>query len=157
VPGTDLTPEARDQLVTRLTVAAWLLLAGPIGFVAFQFDRLRDVRDQEFAGVWDQRIEVMSFLVLPPNIAVLAPAVLVAAIATWLAGSDREPWLSALLPVATVLCAGLAVVGVASIVSILTRTGANSSDSGSVFLRLGGICFALGLVAVCRASERLVR
>jgi hypothetical protein len=157
VPGTELTPEARQQLVTRLTVAGWLLLAGPIGFIAFQFDRMRDVRDQQFAGVWDQRIEVMSFLVLPPNIAVLAPAVLVAALATWLAGAEREPWLSTLLPVATVLCAGLAFVGAASIISILTRTGANSSDYGSVFLRLGGICFALGLVAICRTAERLTR
>jgi len=157
VPGTELTPEAHQQLVTRLTVAGWLLLAGPIGFVAFQFQRMRDVRDQQFAGVWDQRIEVLSFLVLPPNIAVLAPAVLVAALATWLAGADREPWLGALLPVATVLCAGLAVIGVASIVSILTRTGANSSDSGSIFLRVGGIGFALGLVAICRAAERLTR
>lgn len=157
MPGTDLTPEVRRQLVTRLTVAGWLLLAGPIGFIAFQFERMRDVRDQQFAGVWDQRIEVFSFLVLPPNIAVLAPAVLVAAVATWLAGAEREPWLSTLLPVATVLCACLAVVGVASIVSIATRTGANSSDFGSVFLRVGGIGFALGLVAICRAAERLTR
>jgi len=134
-----------------------MLLGGPIGFVAFHLQRMRDVRDQQFAGVWDQRIEIMSFLVLPPNIAVLAPAVLVAAVATWLAGQEREPWLNTLLPFTAVLCIGLAAIGGASIVSILTRTGANSSDYGSVFLRVGGASFALGLAAICRAADRLKR
>ncbi|MGB0113559.1 MAG: hypothetical protein WBP59_10095 [Ilumatobacteraceae bacterium] len=136
-------------------MAGWLLLAAPIGFIAFQFERMRDVRDQQFAGVWDQRIEVMSFLVLPPNVAVLAPAILIGAVATWFAGSEREPWLKSLLPIAGGLCIVLAVIGVVSIISIVTRPGAISADLGSVFLRVGGISFALGLAVIGYAADRI--
>ena len=97
VPGTELTPERRAVLVRNLTIAGWLLLGGSIGFIAFQLERVRIVTEQPFAGVWDQRIEVLSFLMLPSNLVVLAPATFVAAIATWLAGAEREPWLNTLL------------------------------------------------------------
>ena len=90
MPGTELTPERRADLVRNLTIAGWLLLGGPIGFVLFQLDRVRCIGSQPFASVWDQRIEVLSFLMLPPNQAVLVPVVFVAAAAIWLAGADRD-------------------------------------------------------------------
>ena len=67
---TELSPESRADLVRRLTIAGWLLLGGSIGFIGFQLERVRGVGEQPFAGVWDQRIEVLSFLTLPPNLVV---------------------------------------------------------------------------------------
>lgn len=155
MPGTDLTPERRVHLVRQLTIAGWLLLGGPIGFIAFQFDRVRDVGEQPFAGIWDQRIEVLSFLMLPPNLVALAPAVFVAALASWLAGDRRDPWLTTLLRVSAGLAITFAVIGVVSIVSILARDEAGTFDIEGVFLRLGGLTMAAGLAVICRAVDRL--
>jgi hypothetical protein len=154
VPGTELTAAQRTGLVRDLTLAGWLLLGGSIGFVAFQLQRVRDVSEQPFGSVWDQRIEVLSFLMLPPNLVVLAPAVFVAAVATWLAGPQQGPWLSALLRIAASIAITLAVVGVVSVVSILVRDDGGPNDNEGVYLRLGGIALAAGLTIVCRAADR---
>jgi len=155
VPGTDLTPDRRADLVRQLTIAGWLLLGGPLGFIAFQLDRVRGVGEQPFASVWDQRIEVLSFLMLPPNLVALAPAVFVAALASWLAGSDRDPWLSTLLRLSAALAITFAVIGVVSITSIVLRDEAGSFDIEGMFLRLGGLSMAAGLAVICRSADRV--
>lgn len=154
MPGIDLTPERRADLVRQLTIAGWLLLGGPIGFIAFQLDRVRRVGAQPFASVWEQRIEVLSFLMLPPNLAVLVPVVLVAAGATWLAGPERDPWLRTLLLVTAGMAITFAAIGVLSIATIvLSDEPGNASDAG-VFLRLGGVAMAAGLAMICRIADR---
>jgi len=155
VPGTDLTPDRRADLVRQLTIAGWLLLGGPLGFIAFQLDRVRGVGEQPFASVWDQRIEVLSFLMLPPNLVALAPAVFVAALASWLAGSDRDPWLTTLLRLSAALAITFAVIGVVSITSIVLRDEAGSFDIEGMFLRLGGLSMAAGLAVICRSADRV--
>ncbi len=157
MPGTELTPENRVTLVRNLTIAGWLLLGGPIGFIAFQFDRIRRIGDQPFATVWDQRIEVLSFLMLPPNQVVLAPAIAVAVAAVWLAGADRDVWLTTLMRLTAALAITYVVIGVASILSILARDDAGSFDTDSVLLRIGGVAMAAGLTLICRTADRLAR
>ena len=155
MPGTELTPQRRGEIARRLTIAGWLLLGGPIGFIAFQLDRVRRVGEQPFASMWDQRIEVLSFLMLPPNLVVLAPTVLVAATAVWLAGADRDPWIITLLRLAAGLAITFAVIGVISIVSIVVRDDAGTFDTDSVFLRVGGVAMAAGFAVICRTADRL--
>ena len=155
MPGTDLTPERRADLVRQLTIAGWLLLGGPLGFIAFQLDRVRGVGEQPFASVWDQRIEVLSFLMLPPNLVALAPAVFVAALAGWLAGSGRDPWLTTLLRLSAASAITFAVIGVVSITSIVLRDEAGSFDIEGMFLRLGGLSLAAGLAVICRIADRV--
>ena len=155
MPGTDLTPERRADLVRHLTIAGWLLLGGPLGFIAFQLDRVRGVGEQPFASVWDQRIEVLSFLMLPPNLVALAPAVFVAALASWLAGSDRDPWLTTLLRLGAGLAITFAAIGLVSIISIIVRDEAGSFDIEGMFLRLGGLSLAAGLAVICRTADRV--
>ena len=155
MPGTELTPENRVTLLRNLTIAGWLLLGGPIGFVAFQFERVRSIGEQPFASVWDQRIEVLSFLMLPPNQVVLAPMVFVTVAAVWLAGPDRDVWLTTLLRLSAALAITLVVIGVISIVSILARDDAGTFDTDSVFLRFGGIAMAAGFAVICRTADRL--
>jgi hypothetical protein len=157
VPGTELQPEHRAHIVRQLTIAGWLLIGGPIGFMAFQFDRVRDVGEQPFASVWDQRIEVLSFLMLPPNLVALAPTVLVTAMAVWLAGINRDPWLSTLLRLGAGLAFTFAAIGVVSILSIIVRDEAGSFDIEGVFLRLGGVTMAAGLALICHTADRLAR
>jgi hypothetical protein len=154
-PDTELTGDRRTRLVHDLTVAGWLLLGGSFGFIAFQLDRVRDVTAQPFGTVWDQRTEVLSFLMLPPNLVVLAPPVFVAAVATWLAGGRRDPWLVALLRLSAALAITYAVIGIVSILSILSLDEPGPGDFGGVMMRLGGVAIAAGLAAVCRTADRL--
>lgn len=151
--GTALTPERRVDLVRNLTLAGWLLLGGSFGYIGFQLERVRNVSEQPFGTLWNQRIEVLSFLTLPPNLVVLAPPVFVAAVATWLAGSSRDVWLSTLLR----LCAGLAitfaVIAAVSIASIVLSNEPGPGDAAGVMLRLGGIALSAGLAVVCRTAD----
>ncbi len=149
-----MTPERRADLVRQLTIAGWLLLGGPIGFIAFQLDRVRRVGAQPFASVWEQRIEVLSFLMLPPNLAVLVPVVLVTAGATWLAGTDRDPWLTTLLRLGAGLAISFAVIGVVSIATIVAADEPGDANDAGVFLRLGGVAMAAGLAMICRIADR---
>jgi hypothetical protein len=154
VPGTELTPQRRADLVRNLTIAGWLLLGGPIGFLLFQLDRVRRIGSQPFASVWDQRIEVLSFLMLPPNQTVLVPVVFVAAVAIWLTDGDHDVWLTTLLRLSAALAITFVVIGVISIVSILARDDAGTFDTDSIFLRFGGIAMAAGLALICRTADR---
>ena len=155
MPGTELTPERRGDVVRNLTFAGWLLLGGSFGFIAFQVERVRGVGEQRFASIWDQRIEVLSFLMLPPNLLVLAPPVFVAAVATWLAGRERDTWLSTLLRLAAALAIIYAAIGIVSIVSIILSDEPGPGDFGSVMMRLGGVSLAAGLAVICRTADRL--
>jgi len=155
VPGTELTPERRAHLVGQLTITGWLLFGGPIGFFAFQLDRVRRVSEQQFATVWDQRIEVLSFLMLPPNLVTLAPVAAVALTAAWLSGTDPDPWLSTLVRLIAGLAITLAVFGALSIVSILLRDDLGPFEFDGIAIRLGGISMAAGLTLACRLADRL--
>lgn len=161
MPGTEpsdsTAPSVRSaapysDLVARLTLAGWMLLAGELGFILFQLERFRTVDGTRFATVWSQRIEVLGFTMLPPNLIVLAPAVAVAALATFLAGRKRGPWLDMLLRVIAATSITMFFVGIVAIAEIFTRTGAVEFDS--IFLRLGGMGLAAGFTMVCRAADQ---
>ena len=155
MPGTELTPERRADLIGQLTIAGWLLLGGAFGYIGFQLERVRNVTAQPFGTVWDQRIEVMSFLTLPPNLVVLVPPVFVAAVAVWLAGTQRDSWLSTLLRICAGLSIAYAVIAAVSIVSIVSSDEPGTGDAAGVMLRLGGISLAAGLALICRTADRL--
>ncbi len=153
MPGTEPGRSRASELVHQLTIAGWLLLGGEFGFILFQMERVRTVDGTRFATAWDQRIEVLSFLMLPPNIAALAPAAAVAALTTYLAGRERSTWLDALLRVVAGIAIALAGVGIAAIAEVATRDG--DADFDSIFLRLGGISIAVGIAWLCRTVDVL--
>jgi len=150
VPGTDGAPQ-RAALIRDLTVAGWLLLGGTFGFLAFQLERVRSIAGDATFGAWDQRIEVLSFIMLPPNIVVLAPATAAAAVAVWLAGSERGPWLIWLIRLTAGIAIAMVVIGAVAIVNIYAN---DDGDIDGVFLRLGGMSMATGMAWLCRAADR---
>lgn len=154
MPGTDpANPPATTSLVQQLTIAGWLLLGGEFGFILFQTERVRSVDGTRFATAWDQRIEVLSFVMLPPNMAALAPAAAVAVIATFLAkGTERGQWLDVLLRLVAGTAITMVFVGVAAIVEISTRVG--TIDLDPIFLRLGGMSLAAGIAVLCRIADQ---
>jgi hypothetical protein len=156
VPGTDPAAPDRTALVRQLTTAGWLFLGGSIGLISFQLERVRSIRGSgaAFAGAWDQRLEVLSFLMLPPNLVVLAPAALIAATAGWLAGPEHDTWLVTLLRLITGIAIAMFLIGVVSIISILLRDNTGPSEIDGVFLRIGGMSLAAGIAVLCRTAEK---
>lgn len=150
MPGAEPVDD-RVSLVRQLTLVGWLLLGGEFGFVLFQFERVRTVDGTRFATAWDQRVEVLSFLMLPPNAAALAPAVGVAAVAVWLAGPERGRWLDVLLRLVAGIAITMVFIGLASSVEIAARAGEVELDS--IFLRLGGMSLAAGFATLCRVVD----
>ncbi len=150
MPGAEPVDD-RVSLVRQLTLVGWLLLGGEFGFVLFQFERVRTVDGTRFATAWDQRVEVLSFLMLPPNAAALAPAVGVAAVAVWLAGPERGRWLDVLLRLVAGIAITMVFIGLASSVEIGARAGEVELDS--IFLRLGGMSLAAGFAMLCRVVD----
>lgn len=153
MPGIEPNRSGAAEFVHQLTIVGWLLLGGEFGFVLFQMERVRTVDGTRFATAWDQRVEVLSFLMLPPNIVALAPAAGIAAIATYLAGRQRSAWLDALLRIVAGIAIALAGVGMAAIAEVATRDG--ELDLDSIFLRLGGISVAIGIAWLCRTVDVL--
>ncbi len=153
MPGTETERISSDRvaLVHQLSIVGWLFLTGEFGFIFFQTERARSVDGTRFASAWDQRIEVLSFIVLPPNMIVLVPAAAVAALATHLAGSTRTAWLDALLRVTAGIAIVSVSVGTAAIVEVATRSG--TLDLDAIFLRLGGISIATGVAWLCRIAD----
>jgi MFS family permease len=161
-PGSNITLTDRLGLIRNLTLSGWLLLGGSLGLIAFQLDRARSVNGARFAGAWDQRIEVLSFLMLPPNLVVLTPAAAVAATTTWLAGTwfsdhDRDPWLQTLLRLVIGVACAMFLIGIAAIVSIGLRDSGGPSEIDAVLLRLGGMSLAAGIAVACRAADRFAQ
>jgi MFS family permease len=151
VPGVEPHREGRATLVQQLTIIGWLFLGGQFGFVLFQMERVRTVDGTRFATAWGQRIEVLSFLMLPPNLVTLVPAAAVAAVTVFLAGSQRSSWLDVLLRVTAGIALTLIGVGIAAVVEVATRNG--DIDFDSIFLRLGGISIAMGIAWMCRIAD----
>jgi uncharacterized membrane protein len=153
VPGSDADERSDLALIQQLTVVGWLLLGGQFGFILFQFERVRTVDGTRFATVWDQRIEVLSFLILPPNLIVLFPAAAVAIGTTWLAGSaQRDAWLDSLLRVVAGIAISMVFIGLAAIIEVATRIGQLELDS--IFFRLGGMSLASGIALGCRLADQ---
>ena len=153
MPGPDAAERSDLALVQQLTVVGWLLLGGQFGFILFQFERVRTVDGTRFATAWDQRIEVLSFLILPPNLMVLFPAAAVAIGTTWMAGStQRGAWLDTLLRVVAGISVSMIFIGFVAIIEISTRNGQLELDS--IFFRLGGMSLAAGIALGCRLADQ---
>jgi len=151
VPGAEPRLEGRAALVQQLTIIGWLFLGGEFGFILFQMERVRTVDGTRFATAWDQRVEVLSFIMLPPNLIALVPAAAVATATVFLAGPRRSSWLDALLRVTAGIAITLIGVGIAAIVEVATRNG--DVDFDSIFLRLGGMSIAAGIAWLCRIAD----
>ena len=151
MPGAEPRLESRAALVQQLTIIGWLFLGGEFGFILFQMERVRTVDGTRFATAWDQRVEVLSFIMLPPNLIALVPAAAVATATVFLAGPRRSSWLDALLRVTAGIAITLIGVGIAAIVEVATRNG--DVDFDSIFLRLGGMSIAAGIAWLCRIAD----
>lgn len=138
-------------------IAGWCFLGAYVGIIAIELRRAAAITSSSFEdGVWGQRVEIISFVALPQNIAMLALAALTVTIARILVTpvhpDDRptEPWTDRLgrtVAGVAVIVIGLALLGIGG---IPFRYADPLADLGALVGRASG-------VAVATAAIRLVR
>jgi hypothetical protein len=124
--------------------------------ITFQLGRTRGIGDGSEAfgqSAWDQRLEVLSFVMLPPNIVVLVPAVAIATIVAVCGGGRDRAWATALLRVTAGTAAVMFVVGALFLVSLVTRDERGPFELDDGYLRMGGMAMAAGMFVLCRAAD----
>ena len=147
-------PSSRTDIVRTLTTFGALTYLAWLIFLFRQVERVLRVSEQRFAGEWDQRIEVLSFAILPPNtLLILAPAGAAAA-ATWLAGSDQQLELAILLRITRWSANLMAAIAVVSAFSPILNDSGSPTRVGDLGLRIGGILVAVAASKLCRGAER---
>ena len=150
----DPTRPEHPQIIGSLTTFGILTYVAWLIFLFRQVERVARVTEQRFAGEWDQRLEVLSFMVLPPNTLLILPPAIAAAAATWVAGPTQQLELAILLRLArwsaNLMMAIAAVSGVATLVN---DTG-SPTRIGDFGLRIGGFLIALAASRLCRDAGR---
>ena len=155
MPGTERRGERPSpSIVATLTTASGLAFVGWLAFVLRQVSLVRRVSSSEFAGTWERRLEVLSFLVLTPNIVALVPAAAAAAAATWMSGPTQELRLAVILRLIQWSAAIMIAVGGLSVLSTLFGDLDGAGRLEDVALRIGGMLIAFAIVIVCRGAER---
>ncbi len=141
-------------VIRALTSAGMLCYLGWLLFFFRQVERVFRVSPQRFAGLWDQRLEVLSFVVLPPNIVIIIPAAACASAATWLAGPAQELDLAILLRLTRWSVNLLGGIAAFSAVSTLITDSGSPTGVGDAAIRVGGMMFAIATSQFCRAAGR---
>lgn len=152
-------PTDRLRWVRALTTAGWVALASYLGIIAIEVRRAAAITTSRFEdGVWGQRIEIVSFVTLPQNIAVLMlPVATAVTAAVMLAGvhpDDRGDtiWLTRLTTVTGGLCVVAIFLALLGIGGIPFRYADPLADLGALVGRLSGIAMAAGALRLLREA-----
>lgn len=147
-------PHLHGDQVRSIITAGWFAFGCWALFLFRQSGRVVRVGEQQFAGIWDQRIEVLSFIVLPPNALILVPAAVAATVATHLAGPTQSAGLAVQLRI--VRWAATFQIGIAalSVLSILINETGSPTEAQDIAMRLAGASMSAGIIALTRAAER---
>lgn len=144
----------RSELIRAFTTAGWLAFVCWLGFLFWVVGRVVRVGEQRFGGIWEQRIEVMSFILLPPNALILVPATILACLAAWMSGPAESLSVAVLLRMVTWAAIAQIVIGVVSIVSIVFTETGSPTEAQDLAQRVAGICMMSAITLVTRAIER---
>ena len=154
-----MTDSDRLRWVRALTTAGWIALVSYLGIVAIEVRRAAAITTSRFEdGVWGQRVEIISFVTLPQNIAVLMlPVAVAVTAAVMLAGvhpDDRGDtvWLTRLTTVTGGVCIVAIFLALLGIGGIPFRYADPLADLGALVGRLSGIAMAAGALRLLRET-----
>ncbi len=131
-----------------LTYAAWLI------FLFRQFERVARVTEQRFAGEWDQRLEVLSFVALPPNVMLIVLPAVAASIATWMAGPTQTLELAIVLRLTRWSANLMILIAGVSAVATLVNDTVSPTRIGDFGMRIAGILIAAAASKLCLEAGR---
>lgn len=149
------TTQDREVLVRSLVVAGWLSYTAWLMFLFRQVARTVSVGGQPFAGVWDQRIEVMSFTVLPPNALILVPAAIAAIVAIWLTEQNQTLDLAVQIRIVRWSAVLQVVIAVVSVLSIIINDTGSPTEAQDLAMRFSGLLISASIIVLTRTVERL--
>jgi hypothetical protein len=141
-------------LIRALTRSGLLLYAAWAISFFWQVNQAVRVSQQQFAGLWDQRIEVISFIVLPPNVLMLVPAAACAVTATVLAADRQEIDTAILLRLCRWSAGLIMLIAALSMVSEVINDADSPSLISDIGLRVAGLLVAAAIETLCRTAER---
>jgi len=154
-----VTDADRLRWVRALTTAGWIALVSYLGIVAIEVRRAAAITTSRFEdGVWGQRVEIISFVTLPQNIAVLMlPVATAVTAAVMLAGvhpDDRGDtvWLTRLTTATGGVCVVAIFLALLGIGGIPFRYADPLADLGALVGRLSGIAMAAGALRLLRET-----
>ncbi len=154
-----MTDSDRLRWVRALTTAGWIALVSYLGIVVIEVRRAAAITTSRFEdGVWGQRVEIISFVTLPQNIAVLMlPVATAVTAAVMLAGvhpDDRGDtvWLTRLTTVTGGVCVVAIFLALLGIGGIPFRYADPLADLGALVGRLSGIAMAAGALRLLRET-----
>jgi len=154
-----VTDSDRLRWVRALTTAGWIALVSYLGIVVIEVRRAAAITTSRFEdGVWGQRVEIISFVTLPQNIAVLMlPVATAVTAAVMLAGvhpDDRGDtvWLTRLTTVTGGVCVVAIFLALLGIGGIPFRYADPLADLGALVGRLSGIAMAAGALRLLRET-----
>lgn len=142
----------RERWSRILSLAGWCSFASYLAIVLSTLDRVRVAPSSRvFGSVWDQRLELLSFAMIPQQIVVLAPAVaIVVVFGMGALDGPRRPWLRCSVEATSIVAI---VVGLLDVASTLRRDrDGGPVEWSEIFLRLGGVMLASSYVALCRLA-----
>lgn len=144
----------QSDLVGSIITAGWFAFVAWAMFLFRQIGRVIRVGEQQFAGIWDQRIEVLSFTVLPPNALILVPAAIAATVATHLAGPTQSAGLAVQLRIVRWAASFQIGIAAVSVLSILINDTGSPTEAQDIAMRLAGASMSGGIVVLTRNTER---
>lgn len=141
----------------RLVTAGWLFVIAYLGVVVSQVRRAASITEGSFDdGVWGQRVETLSFVAIPQNLIVLAPAAAAVVAGALVAGSSidaRQIWLSQLTRVVAGVCYVVVFIAAVGIVGVFFRDTGGNADLDAVLSRAGGIAMSVAMLGLCLQTE----
>ena len=133
--------------------AGWMFVIAYLSYLVVQIRRAAAIRDGSFEdGLWGQRIEQVSFVTLPQNLVILAPAIVAAVAGALLVRSLVAPVVVQIGRLTRVI-AGLAfvvvVIALVGIAAVFFRNYDSVGDTAAILGRLGGVAMAAGMIRLC--------
>lgn len=142
-----------------ITTAGWLFLVAYLAIVTSQIRTAFALRRASFEdGLWGQRIEQISFVTIPQNLVVLAPAAAAGVAASLIArgrSDGRQIWAAQLVRAAAGLCSVVIVLALLGVVDVFFRSPDTVGDVAAVLQRIGGILMSIAMIRVCLEVERI--
>ena len=144
----------RGDLIRSLTTIGALVFGAWVLWFFAVVQRATRIGASRFAGAWEERIEALSFITFPPNAPVIALAAAAACAATVLAGPTQDLALAVLLRLVRWSATLMALIGVASVVTVLLGEDPGPDRVGSIGFRLAGVLLHVAVAYACLAAGR---
>ena len=150
----ELDSRRQTAIIHTLTRVGTLLYVGWVLWLFQIVYRVTQVAESQAAGLWEQRLETLSFIGFLPNLPAFALPAVAASIATWMAGPAQELGLAILLRIIRWTSNGLVVASALGVVVAIFGQSGGIDEVGTIAFRSGGVLGAAAISVLCLEAGR---